>query len=229
MRHVIVLGIDAALGGFSAAVTRNGEPLARERVDGQVALEQGLQAVRTVLAASRLQGARPDRLGVGVGPGSFTGVRIAVSYAKSLALGWGIPLVGVNSFDALEAGLPDGIAGPVLAVVRGRAGVISARLRDGALERRESGYIAQVLDALEGELRSRQAGVVGAAEDVLAALGERRIHVHMLDRGTEPIALAIASLAAAREPAKSLHAVKADYGELPAVTVPNPSARKRTR
>jgi hypothetical protein len=62
--------------------------------------------------------------------------------------------------------------------------------------------------------------VVGHAEDVLAALGERGIHVHTLTRVIEPAALAIATIAAQREPARSLHEVRADYGELPAAKVP---------
>jgi N6-L-threonylcarbamoyladenine synthase len=43
-------------------------------------------------------------IGVGIGPGNFTGIRIAVSAARGLALGLGIPAVGVNAFDALRYG-----------------------------------------------------------------------------------------------------------------------------
>ncbi len=45
-----------------------------------------------------------DAIGVGVGPGNFTGIRIGVSAARGLALGLNIPAVGVNSFDALHLG-----------------------------------------------------------------------------------------------------------------------------
>ncbi len=45
-------------------------------------------------------------LGVGTGPGNFTGIRIAVAAARGLALGLGIPAVGVNGFDAAALGLP---------------------------------------------------------------------------------------------------------------------------
>lgn len=49
-----------------------------------------------------------ERIGVGVGPGNFTGIRIAVSTARGLALSLGIPAVGVSKFDAyaLEAPRP---------------------------------------------------------------------------------------------------------------------------
>ncbi|MEM9972140.1 MAG: tRNA (adenosine(37)-N6)-threonylcarbamoyltransferase complex dimerization subunit type 1 TsaB, partial [Pseudomonadota bacterium] len=43
-----------------------------------------------------------DAIGVGVGPGNFTGVRIAVSAARGLAMGLGVPAVGVTAFEALR-------------------------------------------------------------------------------------------------------------------------------
>ncbi len=45
-------------------------------------------------------------LGVGTGPGNFTGIRIGVSAARGLALGLGIPAIGVTCFDAAGHGLP---------------------------------------------------------------------------------------------------------------------------
>jgi tRNA threonylcarbamoyladenosine biosynthesis protein TsaB len=213
---MIVLAIDAALGGFSAAMTSEGKALAVYELPGNVALEQGLSAVQTVLREAGLQPADVERLAVGIGPGSFTGVRIAISYAKSLALGWHRPLAGVNSFDAIEAGVA--LHGPVLAVVRGRTGVVSVRLRDREREHRGSGYINDVLDELEkppGTLT-----VLGDAEDVLPGLAERGFSVQKIERAILPTALAVATVAASREAARSSHEIRADYGELPAAKVP---------
>lgn len=46
------------------------------------------------------------RIAVGTGPGNFTGIRIAVAAARGLALGLGIPAIGVTRLEALAHGLP---------------------------------------------------------------------------------------------------------------------------
>lgn len=46
------------------------------------------------------------RIGVGTGPGNFTGVRLSVAAARGLALGLGIPAIGVTRLEALAHGLP---------------------------------------------------------------------------------------------------------------------------
>jgi tRNA threonylcarbamoyl adenosine modification protein YeaZ len=218
---VNVLALDGALGTFSAAIARDGRVAASLGEPGNAALEHGLTIVDAVFLRARLTHGEIDRLAVGIGPGRFTALRIAVAYAKALAAAWERPLVPIQSFDILEYGRS---FQRVLTVVEGRPGVISARYRvtldpsQGDAElRRASGRIADVLDAL------RPAGrvdVVGAPEDVLHALAERGIIVRSVEPLVTPAAAAAALAAGTRSPARSLHEIRADYGELPAVTKP---------
>ena len=51
-----------------------------------------------------LAGRRPDQILVGVGPGSFTGIRVAIAAAHGLAIGWGAELRGMSSLALIAAG-----------------------------------------------------------------------------------------------------------------------------
>jgi tRNA threonylcarbamoyladenosine biosynthesis protein TsaB len=218
-----VLAVDGALGGFSAAIARNGRIAASRYESGAVALERGLAMVETLLHEAQLPPTNVERLAVGVGPGSFTGLRIAVAYAKALASVWQRALVPFDSFDLLEHGSE---FERVLSVVSGRPGVISARYRCGSTVRRASGRVGAALDEIfgassAGELRGDAAlAVLGAPKDVLDTLAERRIAVRILEPAVTPAAAAAASLAPSRTPPNSIHEVRADYGELPAAKPP---------
>ena len=46
-------------------------------------------------------------IGVVIGPGSFTGIRLGIAYAKGLAMGLNIPVIGISAFDLYLAATPD--------------------------------------------------------------------------------------------------------------------------
>jgi tRNA threonylcarbamoyladenosine biosynthesis protein TsaB len=216
---VRVLALDAALGGFSAALI-DGPDVRSISTGAQDALERGIGVLEGLLTEAGLKLRDLDRIAVGLGPGSFTGVRIAVSYAKSLAYASGVPLVGISSYDALE---PDDAPQPVLTVVHGRRGVICARRRDAAGAEVACGPTAEVLDRLligpPGAL-----AVSGNTEGVLSEIAERGWTVRVLPTRADVPAVAIAQLARTRPASETPHALAPDYGESPAIHVPGNSS-----
>ncbi|MBN2628980.1 MAG: tRNA (adenosine(37)-N6)-threonylcarbamoyltransferase complex dimerization subunit type 1 TsaB [Rhodobacteraceae bacterium] len=68
--------------------------------------ERLLPLLEEVLAQAGLTWQALSALGVGTGPGNFTGVRIAVAAARGLSLSLGIPAIGVTRLEALAYGLP---------------------------------------------------------------------------------------------------------------------------
>jgi tRNA threonylcarbamoyl adenosine modification protein YeaZ len=209
-----VLAIDGALGAFSSAIACGDQIVASGHEGPHVALERGLAVVERLLEQAQLSPRNLDRLAVGIGPGSFTGLRIAITYAKSLAQAWERPLVPISSFDLLEFGRH---FEQVLCIVVGRPGVISVRYRCGSRLRRASGTTSEVLATVLPARSEEVLNVVGAPEDVLGALAERDIIVRHFEPLVTPAAAAAALAASSRTPPNSLHEVRADYGELPVV------------
>lgn len=207
----LILAIEGALAGFSVALVAPGGELETRVAEAEPnsALERGLALVAGVLDGTPLRAI--DGVAVGTGPGRFTGLRIAIAFAKGLALATGVPLAGVSSYDLVE---PDNAPLPIAALVGGRAGHVCGRLRfeDRTLVScgTPSSVAAAFASALNGE---RALAIAGATEGVDAALGERGVIVRSLCTPAAPYAPAVA-LRAARAPfSGSPHALRADYGE----------------
>jgi tRNA threonylcarbamoyladenosine biosynthesis protein TsaB len=117
----IVLAFDTSAAHCAAALVSGGRVLAlhHEPMDkGQA--EYLMPMLTTMLEKAGVTWRDLRCIGVGTGPGNFTGVRISVAAARGLALGLGIPAVGVTALEAQVFG----IAGPVISSLDARRGLI---------------------------------------------------------------------------------------------------------
>lgn len=99
---MLVLGLETSSYINSAAITQN------EELQGQVIFNQKkpqsnslVQSIEFLLKSLDIKGEKLDGIAVSIGPGSYTGLRVSLSVAKSLAFCWDKPLTVVNSLDAL--------------------------------------------------------------------------------------------------------------------------------
>ena len=141
-----VLVIDTALGLCSAGVFEVAGGAARAVGLRSEAMTKGHQErlaglVRDAVAEAGGGFGSIDRVGVTVGPGSFTGLRVGLAFAQGLGAALNRPVVGISTLDALAASCGTGRdagdeAGPgaaVAALIDARRGQVYARFwRDGA-------------------------------------------------------------------------------------------------
>lgn len=128
---MIVLGLDTSLDACSVAIVRDGQTLAHlSEVMDRGQAERLAPMVREAIQQSGLTFAQLDRIGVTTGPGSFTGVRVGLSFARALALAIGKPCIGVSTLEALA--LEDGEEGARAALIETPGASYFARYENGA-------------------------------------------------------------------------------------------------
>ena len=137
---LVVVGFDTATADTAACAWRDGEALhesllglspgGRPRHAGSLLIE----VERAADAAGGWESV--ERIAVGLGPGSFTGLRIGIATARGLAASLDLPAHGVCTLDAIGRGMAEaGIEGERLAVLDGYRGEVFAALYTAAGER----------------------------------------------------------------------------------------------
>jgi tRNA threonylcarbamoyladenosine biosynthesis protein TsaB len=99
---VIVLGLDTALGACSVALLADGQTLAH---DHRAMLRGHAEAlapmVEALMREARLGFAALDRIAVTTGPGTFTGQRVGLAFARALRVALNKPAIGVTTLDVM--------------------------------------------------------------------------------------------------------------------------------
>ena len=193
---MLVLGLDTCLATCSVAVLDG----ARVCAFASEAMARGHQErlapmAREVMAQAGREFAALDRIGVTVGPGSFTGLRVGIAFAKGLALALDRPAAGVGTLEAMAADL-EGLVFPVIDARRGQ--LYLQAFEDGRALMAPDALSAGDAAARIAELsQGRAFTLAGSGAPLLAGLSSA---ARVLDaQGAD--ARAVARLAAARAPA----------------------------
>jgi len=98
---VLILAFDTATDLATSALVADGETLGERTTRPQLLLAD----VEELLVAAGVDPSELTAIVVGTGPGSFTGTRIGLSFARGLALALDLPVAGVSTLDALAASI----------------------------------------------------------------------------------------------------------------------------
>ena len=193
---MIVLGLDTCLASCSVAV-RDGERVLAHASEVMARGHQERLAPMAQAVMAKAGLAFPDlrRIGVTVGPGSFTGLRVGIAFAKGLASALAIPAVGIGTLEALAAGT-NGLAFAVIDARRGQ--VYAQAFEDGRALMAPDALPLESAAARLAEIGlGRPVTLIGSGAGLLAPLvPQARV---LAAEGAD--ARQVARLAAEREPA----------------------------
>ena len=198
-----LLVIDTALGACTAAVFEDDRPLAvrfEPMTKGHQERLGGL--VRDAMAEAGGGFDVLDRIGVTVGPGSFTGLRVGMAFAQGLGAALDRPVVGLSTLDALAASLPDDYA-PTVALIDARRGQVYARLFDGGRPLGPDAALTLEDAAVQIRDLDRPVRLVGGGAPVLVEAFPD-VQAVLVDTRAAPSPEALAILPARGDPAASL-------------------------
>ncbi len=101
IHNPIILAVETATDACSVAIIKNGQIISDFVVEPQAHSKLLLAMVNQLCNTASIVLGEVDAFAYGMGPGSFTGLRIAASAVQGLALGTGKPVIGISTLHAL--------------------------------------------------------------------------------------------------------------------------------
>jgi tRNA threonylcarbamoyladenosine biosynthesis protein TsaB len=183
---MICLGIDTSGAIARVAVMADGGVPVTLATDGAKTHSETLSAaLRDVLDTAGESFDSVGLIAVGLGPGTWTGLRVGVTTAKALAYALGVPIVGVPTVDAVAAGVT-GYSGGLAVITDARRREVYGRCYDvdgtGGIAARGDIFVAPP-DALSG-LVGADCALVGGGVNLLTEqhrAGRRILPAHFAD------------------------------------------------
>jgi len=195
-----ILVIDTALNACTAAVYEDDSPLSQRSEQMAKGHQERIGVLVGDVVAAGGGFEAIDRIGVTVGPGSFTGLRVGLAFAQGLAAALDVPVVGISTLEALawSNGVPQG---PVAAVIDARRGQVYLQLFRDSIP--DSAPEALAVDAARLALAGADWRCVGSGAGLMTDDAETL----QLVTNVTPAALAALTLAADPEthPARPLY------------------------
>jgi tRNA threonylcarbamoyl adenosine modification protein YeaZ/ribosomal-protein-alanine acetyltransferase len=194
-----ILAVDTALAACSAAVYDSDDDRMLASIFQPMTVghaEAIAPAVRQIMLEAGIEFSSLDRIATTIGPGTFTGLRIGLSFAKALGLALDLPVVGLSTLKAIAANIasnPHHL--PIVAAIDARRGNVYAQLFTHDLAPLSEACVCAAPDVSKG-LADGDYLVVGSASDLLITLpSNRRLAFRKADAPDLPSATIIAKLA----------------------------------
>ena len=194
---MLILALETSTDLGSCALWRDGVVSERICPPGKTHSETLLPLVRELLLEAGTKAGQLDAIAFGVGPGAFTGLRIACGAAQGLAVATNVPLIPVTSLETMAAMLG---AERVLALLDARMGEVYS----GSYRLTEAGYglVGEIRVSAPAEVRlPADSGWLACGNAIAAypALAERLAAAGIATQpGIVPTAAVVAQLAVAR-------------------------------
>lgn len=193
-----ILAVDTALAACSAAIydSEIQKVLAagfRPMATGQA--EAIGPMVRDLIKQSGTEFSALHRIAATVGPGTFTGLRIGLAFARGLGLALGLPVVGITTLKAIAANVASNpCALPIAVLIDARRGNVYSQVFSASLDPLNE-PLAHSLQEAAARLPKGEVWTIGSGADLLTDTGDDRI-ARRSPASDLPHAAVVAALAA---------------------------------